>query len=324
MAHVLKKRFPNATIAMLIRRYTSELVDDNRNVDQILFYDEGERPLPFFHLVATLRTENFDIVFHTYPRFRLALMTWFARIPIRVGTGYRWYSFLFNKRILEHRKDALKHELEYNLNLLSTVECPVDNEDITPSLEVKPQILDKVKNLLATYGIQKQDRIVILHPGSGGSARDWSSKNFGSLGQRLAQLPNMKVVVTGGKNEQKLVDDVCSIAGSSAIPLVNQLSLKEYAALVKLSALFIGNSTGPIHIAAAVGTPVVGLYPQVTALSAKRWGPYTSKKTIFTPQNKPPDCDECVKSKNGTCECMDSISVEIVYDAATNYLTNQQ
>src|SRR5881628_2036198 len=102
MARALKNHVPSSSIAFLIQRYTSEIVEDNKDVDRILFYDDGQHPLPFFHLIASLRTERFQVVFHTHPRFRLALMTWLAGIPVRVGTGYRWYSFLFNRKIFEH------------------------------------------------------------------------------------------------------------------------------------------------------------------------------------------------------------------------------
>ncbi|MBI1803547.1 MAG: glycosyltransferase family 9 protein [Ignavibacteriae bacterium] len=321
MAEMLKKHFPSVQIGMLIQRYTEEIVEANRAVDEVLFYDDGKYPLPLFHLVATLRTGRFDAVFHTHPRFRLALITWFARVPVRVGTGYRWYSFLFNRKVYEHRKDAKRHELEYNLNLLTAIGCPVDYEGVTPSLEVKPHVVDRVKSLLVERGIQKNERIVILHPGSGGSARDWSPQNFGKLGQCLAQLPHVRIIVTGGASEQNLVHEVQSIAGEKALTMVNQLNLKELAALAKLSSLFVANSTGPLHIAAAVGTPVIGFFPNIKPLSAERWGPYTSKKTIFTPINRPHDCSDCMKN-NTSCECMNSISVDDVYKAAIQYLTN--
>ncbi|MBI4547798.1 MAG: glycosyltransferase family 9 protein [Ignavibacteriae bacterium] len=324
MAHVLKKQFPSVHIAMLIQRYTEELVEDNPMVDQILFYDDGEKPLPFFHLVASLRAQRFDIVFHTHPRFRVALITWIAGIPVRVGSGYRWYSFLFNKKMFEHRKDAQRSELQYNLNLLTAIDCSYDSMDITPVLEVKPQVLDKVRALLTNLGIQKTHRLVIIHPGSGGSARDWSARNFGLLGKRLSEIPRVKIFITGGKNEDNIVSEVQDIVGKNAVTILNQLNLRECAALAKLSSLFIANSTGPLHIAAAVGTPVVGLYSHVTPMSAARWGPYTEKKTILSPHNKPIDCRKCLGKQSGGCECMDSITVDEVYQAALTYLIEKQ
>jgi len=100
---------------------------------------------------------------------------------------------------------------------------------------------------------------------------------------------------------------------------VGRLSVTELAALIRRSALFVGNSTGPIHIAAALGTPVVGLYPQHTPMSARRWGPYTSRKILFTP-DKPLTCSDCTGRRREPCACMQSIPVEDVFRGATSLL----
>ncbi len=320
MAKVLKREFPAAHITMLIQQYTSQLVEDNRDVDKVLFYDRGDHPIPFFQLVHMLRREKFDVVFHTHPRFRLTLITWLARIPVRVGTGYRWYSFLFNKKVYEHRKTARRHELEYNLNLLQAIGCAAAPDIPVPTIDVDPAAVVKVKEFLSEAGIPDGSRLVVLHPGSGNSARDWPAEKFGLLGQCLARLPNVRMIISGGKSEGPVVRTVKNAIGKSAVEFVGTLSLREFAALARLSSLFIANSTGPLHIAASVGTPVIGLYPQITALSAERWGPYTAKKTIFTPNEKPTNCRKCVRGKSAGCECMDSICVEDVYSAASRWL----
>lgn len=308
---------------MLIRRYTAELVESNRWVDQILFYDDEKGSLPFLQLVGTIRRQQFDVVVLTYPRFRLAVMMWLAGIPMRLGTGYRWYSFFFNKRVYEHRKYAERHELEYNLNLLKALGCNVDGIAIKPVLEVQPSAVEKVRMMLNEMGIPKDCRIVILHPGSGGSAREWSPENFGILAQRCAKLPNISVIITGGESEQQLVARVKAIAGEDVKTLVNKLSVKEYTALASLASLLVAHSTGPLHIAAAVGTPVIGLYSQITALSVKRWGPLVDKKVTFTPYNKPSDCTQCDGVKGSRCECMDTILVGEVFEAAKRLLNVQ-
>ena len=324
MARLLKQHFPSAHVSMLIQRYTAELVEDDPTVDEIVFYDNGGHPLPFFRLLDSVREGRFDVVFHTHPRFRLALMTRLAGIPLRVGTGYRWYSFLFNRKVYEHRKDAQRHELEYNLNLLKAVGCPVSYEHMAPALQIPSFATERVSQLLAELGLPQENKFVLLHPGSGGSARDWSPEHFGELGNKIARLPNVTVVVTGGKGEDELVRHVQSVMGHPCITIVNRLTLGEYAALAKMAALFISNSTGTIHIAAAVGTPVIGLYPHLVPLSAARWGPYTERKIIFSPLNHPLDCTRCTGEKGSYCECMNSIPVDAVFAAASNILLREQ
>lgn len=321
MARVLKNQFPNVVITMLIQTYTADLVMDDKNVDEILFYKKDKKVIPIFEFVRTIRDHNFDIVFHAYPRFRIALIMWLARIPVRVGTGYRWFSFLFNHKVYEHRRDARYHELEYNLHLLNTIGCPTNQVDIQPTINPASEILKKVRSLLAGFEINPEHKLVILHPGSGGSARDWSPRNFGFLGKLLGELHNIKIIVTGGQSEDQIVDEVVSKIGDAAIPFVDRVSLREYCALAKLSSLFISNSTGPIHIAAAVGTPVIGFYSHINTISAARWGPYTDKKVIFVPEGKPQNCKICLRKKY--CECMDSISVKKVFRAAINYLRDK-
>ena len=320
IAQTLRLQYPSVHIALLVQRYTSEIVEDSRCVDEIIFYDDGSRPVPFFQLIATLRTGRFDVVFHTRPRFRLSLMTFLARIPIRVGTGYRWYSMLFNRKVYEHRKDAAYHESEYNLHLLKAIGFSVPRDRIFPVLNVREENTRRIRLQLEESGIGPQDLLVILHPGSGGSARDWSREKFGALGRKLAEIPRVRVLVVGREDERELVLYVCGMIGPCAISWINRLSLREYAALAREARLFIANSTGPLHIAAAVGTRVIGLYSQIVALSAARWGPYTSDAVVFSPVGKPADCKMCLSGKSKLCECMDSIRVEDVFDAATRFL----
>lgn len=317
MVEVLRSNFPRAHIAMLVRTYTQELLDDNPFIDEVLVYDNPDgTPLPFPFMAAMLRAKHFDIVFVTYPRFRLALLMWKAGIPLRVGTGYRWYSFLFNKRVYIHRKLAERHETEYNIDLLKTIGCRVDRIPY-PQLAISPQNIERARALLMKFGISSNNHLVILHPGSGKSARDWSPAKFGELGKALAAVPDVQVVVTGGKGEEHLVHRVAEIAGNRIPVIVNQLSLREYAALASMASVVVANSTGTLHIAAAVGTPVVGLYPQVTPMNPTRWSPYTDRKTIFVPKGKPANCYACVRN-GGECECMNSIAVEDVLKAVHN------
>jgi len=86
--------------------------------------------------------------------------------------------------------------------------------------------------------------------------------------------------------------------------------------LIRSARLFVSNSTGPLHIAVAVGTPVLAFYSQITPMSAARWGPYTGKKAVLVP-DKPTDCRECSGKRGEPCVCMASISVQQAYTAAS-------
>lgn len=314
MLAALRKCFPDAYIALLLRRYTGELLVGNPHVNELIWYDENDELVPFERMCDTLRQRKFDAAIVVYPRLRLAWLLFRSGIPIRVGTGYRYYSLLFNRRVYEHRKDALKHEVEYNLNLLNAIGCANDRDSAREFfIDIPPQYRVNVHEMLKELRLPQQG-FIILHPGSGGSAREWSAENFGRLASRMAKSAGLKVVVTGGRGEQEKVSEVVRWAGGNATPIVGTLSIKEFAVLIESAKVFVSNSTGPLHLAVAMGTPVVGLFPQHTAMSAKRWGPYTTRKRVLVP-DKPLDCNSCFKNKQ-PCECMASVSVDAV-EAAT-------
>ena len=171
----------------------------------------------------------------------MALLFFFAKIPIRVGTGFRLYSFLFNKKVYEHRKYGARHELEYNLNLLSPLGV-VPKEKIFPKLIVDEVAKEKIQRLLQQKNISETDSLVVLHPGSGGSSRNWHWNNFGLLGKQIVELPNTKILISGGAKEKELVHNVAQIVGEQAIVLNETLSLKEFIALLSLGKMFISNS----------------------------------------------------------------------------------
>jgi heptosyltransferase-3 len=298
-----------------VRHYTGDVVVGNPYVNELIWYDSANGLVPFGEMVATLREREFDTAIVVYPRFRLAWLMWRSGIPVRVGTGYRYYSFLFNKKVFEHRKDAQRHELEYNLNLLKELNCKLpDNFSPEFFVDIPTKAEKSVDALLKSVGIDTETPFVILHPGSGGSAREWSPEKFGKLTSKFVD-EGIAVIVTGAKGEELKVADVVNASRGRAIALVGKLSIKEFGALIRLANLFVSNSTGPLHLAVAMGTPVVGMYPQHTAMSAKRWGPYTEKKVVFVPEGRPLDCNVCVESKS-VCQCMATISVEQVFREA--------
>jgi heptosyltransferase-3 len=314
---VLKQNFPNARVAMLLNSYTAGLVEGFADV---IIYNRKTALKPFFEMLAELRSARFDAVVVAFPRFRIALLLWLARIPVRVGTGYRWYSFLFNKKIFEHRKTVERHEAEYNLSLLNGLGCEVSSKP-TIKIVISEQDKEKASDIRQSIGISDSDRLALLHPGSGGSARDWKPENFALLAAELKKL-GFYVVITGGKAETHLVQSVAQDAGEGVKSFVSNLSLKEFAAFIQTAKLFVANSTGPLHIAAAVGTPVIGFFAPVHVMSPKRWGPLTDKKVIFVPD--PAQCSRC---KGGKCQgnqCMEQITVQQVLKASMKLTENNK
>ncbi|MFH0990508.1 MAG: glycosyltransferase family 9 protein [bacterium] len=313
----LRAQFPSARITMLLRAYTAEIAENFKGLDAILLYDQEGRQKPYSTMLRELRAQRFDGVILAHPTFRLASLMFQAGIPRRVGTGYRLYSFLFNRKVLEHRKTAEKHEAEYNLSLLHALGCQ-SLQLVPPRIEIPAVLVQKMEHARELNRIS--DPYIVLHPGSGGSAREWKAENFGALAQKLIQ-DSFTIVVTGISVEELLVQKVVQMTEGKAISIVGSLSIKELGALIQHAALFVSNSTGPLHLAAAVAVPVIALYPPIRECSPTRWGPLTERKVIFEADNR-----LCKRCGGGECQgndCMDQISVDQVYAAAKSMISKK-
>ena len=117
IAEILKERFPDAEVHFMISPSLKELLSNEPYIDKSISYNSQG----FRKSVALLKKEGFDIAFLVFPTLTLSLALFLAHIPKRIGTGYRWYSLLLNRRIYEHRHTSEKHELVYNLGLLKAM-----------------------------------------------------------------------------------------------------------------------------------------------------------------------------------------------------------
>ncbi|MCH7516255.1 MAG: glycosyltransferase family 9 protein [Bacteroidetes bacterium] len=155
LAALIKKHFPECKVSFLLKEYAKDLVGDHPYIDDVLILQESNGRIPIFKNVNRLKSNFFDASIIVYPTFITALIVFLSRIMFRIGSGYRWYSFLFNKRIYEHRKYAEKHELEFNVNLLQTFGII---ESIT-TMNVDRILQSEAFGLVSPYTPKTQDKI---------------------------------------------------------------------------------------------------------------------------------------------------------------------
>ncbi|HWA05203.1 MAG TPA: glycosyltransferase family 9 protein [Ignavibacteria bacterium] len=307
MVDALKNIYPEAKIDFLVQQRVYELIYDYPGLNKVHAIDE----VTAGKVKAICREKRYDLAIAVYPTFEVALGLFLGRVKYRIGTGYRWYSFLFNLPHYQHRKEALKHESTYNLDLLSELNIVYDKE-LEVKLQVKNEHVESAIGKLKVFGFNENERFIVIHIPSLGSAKVWSNSNFKQLLEIiLANVNNCyQVVLTGTEEDEEQVKRITAqLPANSRIFEVFSLNLKELTALLSKSKLFLGNSTGPIHIAAAVGTFVVGLYSPVKVESPLRWGPLTEEKKIFVP-------DEDDNSR----DVMNDIEPNEVYNFINNYM----
>ncbi len=315
MASAIKKKYPGCRISFLVRSYTAQLLSGNAFVDETIVLIEANGK-PDLQRNISLLKNKFDVVIAAYPTFKLTLIFFLAGINKRIGTGYRWYSFLFNGKVYDHRKKGGHHELEFNVRLLSQlgINNDVNETNAEFGLFVPPKQKEKIKNDMAGLGIDSAKKIIIIHPGSGGSAVDLPVSTLKNVMQILSK-ENVEILITGSTGEMEICSSL--IVDEKTKNLAGRYDLSGLTALIERCDLMIANSTGPIHIAAALGKYVIGFYPKFTAASPERWGPYTEKKKIFTPEL---DCSNCSRKQCEELNCMSSIKAENIAGAALSIL----
>ena len=305
----LKQHYPDAKTDFLVNKRVFELVKNYPNINKVHAIEKVT-----VNGIKTLCNQGgYDTVITVYPRFKIALGVFLAGVKNRVGSAYRWYSCLFNLKHYTHRKDAKEHESTYNLLLLKELNC-LPEKKLQPSLQVSDDAIRKVTDRIESSGIPKNSKFIVVHVPTLGSAKVWSDDNFKLLINSILDDDeiNCYVVLTGTKDEEFHVKHISAgINNQNKLIIMLNLSLTELSALLFLSWLFIGNSTGPIHIAAAVNTYVIGLYSPVKTESPARWGPLTEKKKIFVPLQD-----------DNTRNVMDDIKAVDVYNFIKEYSLN--
>ena len=316
LAGLIKEHYPDCKVSFLVRDYTKSIVNNHSFIDEVIILKNVDGKTGFFDNLHIIKAKKFDACIVVYPTFVIALVIFFSGIRNRIGTGYRWYSFLFNQKVYEHRKNAEKHELEFNVNLLEKLKIKnnVDETNVNYDLKVDESGLKIVFQILADEKIDLQKPIIIVHPGSGGSSIDLPVNRFAELVKKLED-ENYQILLTGNKNEIEVCDKIKT--SDRVKNLAGKFNLEELTALISKSVMFISNSTGPLHIAAALGKFTVGFYPKIISCSKERWGPYTNKKLVYEPQI---DCKNCTHEQCEKLNCMDSINIGKVYGDIKNVL----
>ncbi|MCW8804039.1 MAG: glycosyltransferase family 9 protein [Ignavibacteriaceae bacterium] len=319
MAELVKKKYPDCKVAYFIRNYTSPLLDGNPFIDELVIAEENNGEILFLKNLKKIKSRNIDTCVVVNPTFKISLMMFLSGIKNRIGTGYRWYSLLFNQKVFEHRKYAQKHELEYNINLLGKI--GIDNKGFLKELDfhlkVDKKSSEKINSILSEKGFSSTNKIVTVHPGSGGSSVDLPKERLIELTRLLSKIKNVTIVITGSRNEVELSKEF--EVGETVVNLAGQLDLSLLKALINKANIFISNSTGPMHIAAALGVHVIGFFPKILSCSQKRWGPYTKKRIIFIPTI---DCSNCTREQCEKLDCMNSIDIGRVFDETRTLLNN--
>ena len=271
----LKTAFPGCRISWLTRPSVAPLIRLDRNVDEILEWDDRTDPAPLLPLIS----KRFDAVIVLHPKPKrwspLAALLRRAGIPIRVGTGRRWWGLLlYTHRMWETRHRAGMHECmrarHHGRTLLKAYGADLAPCDRPPrtALTVPEAAEAEARAWLDRLNLQHP---VLLHVGSG-SAVDWPLAHMAQLADRLAEL-GIPVLISTGFRRPDLEAAVRKACARPHAFTPTEPRLEQLAAWLQLASCVVAVSTGPLHLAGALGTPTVGLFPCVNDCLPEQWGP---------------------------------------------------
>ena len=303
MAGVLKKFFPNSFIIFLGRTYTRPVIELSEHVDLFVDWDEI-KDLPLPGRIASFKALDADIILNVFPDPAVMQLSKQVKIPLRIGTSNRRQSWYWcNRLVFFSRRRSKLHEAQLNLKLLKPLGI-----DITPGKE----------EIAAFYGFRSLPAMtlpgsdpgkttVILHPRSKGSAREWGLENFSRL---ISLLPAEKysVYISGTEAEGASMKDFLDSHRERVTDLTGKMSLSEFILAINAADVLVAASTGPLHIAAALGIRAIGLYAPMRPIFPERWAPIGKRASFLVVQRK--DCNDC--RKTGDCHCIREIRPEVV------------
>ncbi len=325
----LRKGFPQAHLAYLVGGWSREVIEDNPNLDEIIIYDTPAHSANRWRaLVRTLaclldlRKRRFDLAVILHRTFFAGLFAWLAGIPRRIGFDYDGRGRLLTDKV---PFDSNRHEVDRYLDI--TTSLGIELNSTSTEMEVDPGQQDFVLDLLKSHGLKPEDKLVAVlvgggkNPGTTMPTKRWPPDRFARLTDIIMEKYKARVIFVGGPGDEEIVREVMSGMKNEPVDLVGKTTFKQLAAVLKLCTLFVGGDSGPLHIAAAVGTRTVGIFgPSDPRLVAPRGETHLAvwKEVPCSPCYRPDtvlegqDFSSCPR---GTLECMKEITLEDVLAA---------
>lgn len=316
----IKKRFPQSRLTVLTTPQGKQVLEGIDEVDEIISYDKKGQDkglLPFFSLLKQLRGAHFDLCISPHRSFRTSALIIGATILDSVGFSDASLSLVYKRRVL---RDKSLHEVERCLSLLEPFGVKGEDIDKKPHLAVTDSAKKSCDIIFSEAGINKDDSLVAIAPGSVWGTKKWPAESYAALADSLIDKSNVKVLILGAPADVEDGEKITSICKNKIIDFTGKTSLKELVAAIDRCRLLVGNDSAPGHIATARGIPVVSIFgPTIPAFG---YVPYGDNVTVLEKEipcrpchhHGPPECPE------KHFRCMKDISPEEVFNASKIFL----
>jgi len=302
----LRKRFPQAQIDIMVGNNASvDLFRHHPDISSILVFDRNGEHYSFSALCALwleIRNHAYDLVINFQ---RSNLKTWFlatAALPCRI--------LVYHKT-----RGAAIHAVNDHLKTVAPLGISLVSDELDLYLAAEDR--QYARALFVSHGLDKLP-VVALNPGASHPVNRWSSAQFSALADRVSTELNAAVIIIGGHGDTPLATEIAQLSNTSPLVLTGATTLLQLGAVLELSALLVSGDTGPMHMATAVGTPVIALFG---AADPVRTGPTGNGNVVLQAQEV-----ACVPCRSRSCnnvrylECMERITVDEVFVAVRGLL----
>ncbi len=271
----LKIQFPKARIDWVISPAFDALIKSHRSLDQCIYFDRAAlagwcwRPAAIKllrQLITQLRAAKYDVAIDAQGLMRSALLTWASGAPMRIGPG--------------DAREGARFLYTHCVNSRRDTELAVDRMRLlqTPLAQLRQKVefnvpIDAAAAATAAQwlGGGSRSKFLALLPAARWGAKVWSAEGYIEVGRRAVEN-GLGVVILGTAAEAPMCDALAQAVGENALNLAGKTNLAEMIAVLNRMSLVVGNDTGPLHVAAALGRPVIGLYGPTDERSVGPWG----------------------------------------------------
>ena len=322
----LRRKYPDAQIDMLVAPNSYEVIANCPYINNFIIFDttrkhkyenSNEKKRTFFSYVSELKEKKYDKAYVLKRSFSSALLCFLAGIPKRIGFNTEGRGFLLTEKV---KYDTEKHESQCFLDVLRAENFETDDGKLENW--VKEGDTSKIKNIFTENEISESETKVVIHATATNKKKLWDENNFAQLIKYLDGI-NIRIIHIGAKSDREVYERIYSKIGANLknkpVNLCGELTLQESLALLKEVSFIVGNDSGNLHMAASVGTKVVGIYG---AMPVSKWGALGEGNKLLT-GNAP--CAPC--NKRGKCNnnliCLNSITVKKVIEAIDEIINSE-
>ena len=323
---VLQQHAPHIEIDALVYADTAEMLTGHPHISRVHAIDRKwkhrgvlRQAAAEWRLLTELRARHYDLVVHLTEHPRGAWLTRLlgARYAVARSRAGRFWRKAFTHFYPIHGRGNARHTVESNLDALRRIGIQPAQQDRRLILEAGQPAREKVQALLTRYGVTRGE-FIHLHPASRWQFKCWEARKMAELMQQLHSAGH-KLVLTGAPSadEQAMLAEILRLANFPVVNLAGQLSLKELAALTEQARCFVGVDSAPMHIAAAMQTPVVALFGPSGDIE---WGPWMVKHRLLVSDHSCRPCGQDGCGGGKVSECLTTIPVERVRAAIRDVL----